>query len=481
VALGAPAVRGHGRIQNVRETGAKRVVGLLTAAWTGLRDRFASSVLGTTSSDVPGLGGGLPFGARAAITAGTWACAAAAGWLVGAPWGVFFLFPALMVAGLWGGAILALVAFGASLALAAWLFADVAWPWFAAVAAIQTLAALLLRLLFRESRRWGVRYRRLLSAISSAVTVSDDRGRIGWPHPELGRLIGLDWPVYRGRGWLSVVHPEDRDRIVPAGPFKDVALQRAEIRLQDPGSGDWRWYAMQAVPLLDDRGEVEEWISILTDVHERKLSREQNDMMVGEARHRLKNLMTIIDSLIKSSRPREADAAVDAFQKKLSGRLHALSAASDLALAGNHTTMNVREVVAATLAPFLETESARLAFDGPDLDLSQATGGALALGVHELTTNAIKHGALSAPSGRVRFTWSVAANGEGRRVEMVWQESGGPPPQKPVKDGYGARVIAFVPSRERNGKVTNEYPPEGFICRIAFTLPDTADVAEAVG
>jgi len=453
---------------------------MLRQAWTGLRDRFSASVLGTTSPVVPRLDGGLSRLARLGITAACIALAFLAMAVSGTPGGMMFFFPALMIAGIFGGAAQALAALAVSLVLVRLLFPGLELWLFGAAASALTLAALVLRVFFRESRRWGVRYRRLLSAISQAVTVSDDRGRIERPHPELERLIGMQWPAYAGTNWLASVHPDDRARLRPAGPYKDVTVQSAEIRLKDPASGDWRWHTMRAVPLLDEDGEVAEWISILTDVHERKLSGEQQDMMVGEARHRLKNLMTIIDSLVKSSRPRNADATVDAYQKKLSGRLHALSAASDLALAGNYGSMNAREVIAATLAPFLETESARLTFGGPDLSLNQATGGSLALGVHELTTNAIKHGALSVPEGRVDFHWTVTANGGDSRVEMVWKESGGPPPKKPERDGYGARVISFIPSREKNGKVTMDFPPDGYVCRIAFTLSEETRAAETV-
>lgn len=449
-------------------------------AWTGLRDRFSASVLGTTSTAVPRLDGGLSRPARLLITAAALVLAAMAAWIAGAPWGALFFFPALMIAGIFGGAALAMLAYAASL-LAAARFVSGGELWlFAAAAGLQTLTALVLRVLFRESRRWGVRYRRLLSSIASAITVSDDKGRIERPHPELAKLIGMRWPDYAGTRWLATVHPDDRVKLAPSAPFKDVAVQRAEIRLKDPASGDWRWHLMRAVPLMDEDGEVEEWISALTDVHERKLSGEQQDMMVGEARHRLKNLMTIIDSLVKSSRPRIADPNVEAFQKKFLGRLHALSAASDLALASNYTTMNAHEVIAATLAPFLETESARLTFGGPDLTLNQATGGSLALGVHELTTNAIKHGALSVPEGRVDFRWTITPGETGSRVEMVWRETGGPPPAKPERAGYGARVISFIPSREQNGAVAMEYPPEGYICRITFTLTARAAVAQDV-
>lgn len=464
------ALRQRGQPSNVRNYFAK--------AWYALRNGFSSSVLGTTSRAVPDLDGGLSSPVRLSIVTVAVASALLAGWAAGRPDGELFFFPALTVAGLFGGAILALAAYAVCLALAAPMFDDGAFWILAAAAAAQTGVALLLRGLFRESRRWGVRYRHLLAMTSSAVTVSDAQGRIERPHPELERLIGMPWPDYAGTNWLASVHPEDRNKIVPQRPFESVAVQSAELRLRNPVTGDWRWHLMRAVPLKDASGKVVEWISTLNDVHERKLSGEQQDMVIGEARHRLKNLMTIIDSLVKMSRPRGAGATVEAFEKKLLGRLHALSAAGDLALASNYTTMMAHEVVAATLAPFLETESARLTFGGPDLRLREATGGALAMGIHELTTNAIKHGALSVPEGRVSFTWTVVKSDQGSQVEMLWRETGGPPPQPPEREGYGARVIAFIPSREHNGMVKVEYPPDGYLCRIRFTLLEAAKVPE---
>jgi two-component sensor histidine kinase len=225
------------------------------------------------------------------------------------------------------------------------------------------------------------------------------------------------------------------------------------------------------VPLVGDHGEVEEWISILTDIHDRKMAGEQREVVIGEGRHRLKNLVTIIESLAKSSRPPAKDEAVEAFMVRFLGRLRALSAASDLALASNYSTMLADDVARATLAPFLERDSERLSIEGPRLELSEAMGGGLAMGLNELATNAIKYGALSVPEGRARFTWTVDTQADGDHVTMEWRESGGPPPRPPQKEGYGSRVIKFIASRESNGSVDTSYPPEGYICRISFTRP----------
>jgi two-component sensor histidine kinase len=125
-------------------------------------------------------------------------------------------------------------------------------------------------------------------------------------------------------------------------------------------------------------------------------------------------------------------------------------------------------LAAATLAPFGDIGSSRIKFAGPKITLSEGTGGALALGIHELVTNAIKYGALSVPDGTVTFTWNVEEVGDDNRVVMDWVERGGPVPTPPERDGFGARVIKFSASRERNGKVDTHYDPEGFSCRISF-------------
>lgn len=438
-------------------------------AWTALRDRFSASVLGTTSANAPRLDGGLSRPFRLTAAALSLLIAFAVAWATDSHWGVLVFFPALMTIGIVSGVELAVPAYLLCVLAVVQLFPEFPGWAFAAAAALQTALAVLLRVFFRESRRWGVRYRLLLGGIASAVTVSDAQGRIERPHPELEKLIGMPWPSYRGARWLKSVHPDDQKLITPSGP--DVTVQRAEIRLKDPQTGEWRWHLMRAVPIPGESGEIEEWVSVLSDVHDRKLAGEQREVAVGEGRHRLKNLITIIESLAKASRPVEKDAAIEAFLVKYLGRLHALSAASDLALASNYSTMLAHDVARATLAPFLEKDSQRLTIGGPKLELSEAMGGGLAMGLNELATNAIKYGALSVPEGRVSFTWTIEAQADGDHVTMEWRENGGPPPGPPAKEGYGTRVIKFIATRESGGRTEMSYPPEGYVCRIFFTKP----------
>ena len=224
--------------------------------------------------------------------------------------------------------------------------------------------------------------------------------------------------------------------------------------------------------LLRDSWRVERALRTLAD---------RSEITLGEARHRLKNLMAIIEALAKFSAGRTgAEPGVDAYLKRFLGRLRALGTASDLVLKHHPDVIEATAVVGVTLEPFLSDMPPRLRFDGPVLELSEQMGGALALAVHELATNALKYGALSVPSGSVTFTWTTTPRDGGTHVVFLWKEDGGPPPSPPVRDGFGHRMIRSVTAREAQGEVSIDYPPDGLVCRIAFLRkpPSPGDMAE---
>jgi len=329
-----------------------------------------------------------------------------------------------------------------------------------------------LRVSLQQLWRSEARYRKLVGVTSDIVWVTDGGGHIHFPNDSWSRITGMEWPAFKGRNWLSSIHEEDRPALIPEGVKEDEAHQ-VEFRLWDSKASDWRWFRSRAVAIYDSKGEITEWITAMRDVHEPKLARERASIMLGESRHRLKNLITIIDALAKSSAGRAANNPdTDAFLKRFLGRLHALSAAADLALAGNNQFIELSAVVQATLAPF---EGSHIEIEGPQLVLQQETGGSIALAIHELATNALKYGALSSPNGSVSLSWDVIPTSNGERLTITWKEHGGTPPRQPEREGFGTRVIRAASARERDGKVDFEYPADGLLCRIAFTQPRQPD------
>jgi PAS domain S-box-containing protein len=406
----------------------------------------------------------------------------AAGFLTSGVPLVFYL-PAVVIVTLFCGWRAGLVALVAGTLLAWFLFVPPVFTWhlpdkpqgmilllWAVVAGSQILVAQVLRVALQRVLHSDARYRKLLQAISGTVWTMDDRGEIHTPQPGWTNLTGMTWPAYQGRQWQESVHSEDRERLTifdkaAAGEFRQV-----ELRLWNAEAADWRWFVCRCVAMPRFSGDDHEWVASLHDIHEHRLATDRRDIMIGELRHRLKNLLTIIDALAKSSRPAgEAGSEVEGFLKRFLGRLHALGAAADLVLAGKRIAVDCGAVVRATLSPFMEDKAARFLISGPQMQLSEQTGGTLGLAIHELATNALKYGALSTETGRVSVHWSVAPMDDGdERVEIEWKERGGPRPTPPEKEGFGTRLIRSVPARERKGEVHIDYESDGLCCRIAF-------------
>lgn len=351
----------------------------------------------------------------------------------------------------------------------------------AMVAVVQVAIANVLRVALRRAFHSEARYRKLLDVASGIVWVTDEDNRALTPQRDWSQITGMAWAEYRDYGWLKAVHPDDHPRLRPATPANSRDhTHDTEIRLWSSTAGDWRWFQSRAALIPKRNGDGDEWISALRDVHDQKLARDKRDLQVGELRHRLKNLVTVIDALAKNSKV-PGDPAVDTFLKKFLGRLHALGTAGDLVLVGQRVAIECGAVVRATLAPFIEENSTRFYIAGPVLQLSEETGGSLALAVHELATNAIKYGALSVPDGRVSLTWSRTPEGDsgGEKVLIEWKERGGPTPLAPNRDGFGSRVIRYVAAREKDGTVSLNYEPDGLRCRITFTRMPEGPPADA--
>jgi two-component sensor histidine kinase len=214
------------------------------------------------------------------------------------------------------------------------------------------------------------------------------------------------------------------------------------------------WHAERALQSLAER---------------RAREAEARELVLGEARHRLKNLLAIIEALAKFSGSRKGEQPeVDDYLKRFLGRLRALGTASDLVLKHGLDLLEANAIVGAVLAPFLAGQPSRLHCEGPAVELSEQFAGALALALHELASNALKYGALSEPTGRVDLRWTATPEAGGERIRFVWTEQGGPPPPPPAKDGFGHRLIRAAVSGEPEGQVQIDYPPGGLVCRISY-------------
>jgi PAS domain S-box-containing protein len=424
---------------------------------------------------------GISVATKSAVTAIVLAAAAALRFALGTH-GIAFssaiFFPAVLFCTLYAGWQYGLAAWIAS-TIIVWLMVragvargDAGITVFAVSGAVQTAIAAFARAMLLDREIIRNRLLKLVDASQGFAFITDARGHPLEAHPRWIALTGMTWEDYRGLGWIDAIHPEDRNKFPLQGPPNEGKAYRLELRIREGATGDWRWHRLRTLPVRGPDGEIQEWIGTLDDIHEGKVETERREIVVSELRHRLKNLMAIVEALAKYSAPRPGtDAGVDGFLKRFTGRLRALTAASDLVLAGKHGAIEAGAVIRATLAPFMSDRAPRIIIEGPELLLSEELGGGLALAVHELATNAIKYGALSAPQGMVSFAWTTEQAPQGEHVAFDWKERGGPVPVKPSRDGFGMRMIRAVTAREKAGAVSIDYEPDGLRCRISFVAP----------
>ena len=148
----------------------------------------------------------------------------------------------------------------------------------------------------------------------------------------------------------------------------------------------------------------------------------------------------------------------------------ALARAHDVLTTESWDGAELRDIVAQAIAPYRSFGEDRLMMRGPEVRLSPRIALALSMALQELTTNAVKHGALSNVSGKVDIVWDVVRTEPGSRLYLRWQESDGPLVQPPTRQGFGSRLIERSLARELNGNVQIEFHPEGVLCTVDAPL-----------
>ena len=279
----------------------------------------------------------------------------------------------------------------------------------------------------------------------------------------------------RSAAELFEVRPDDPGRsIVEVAARIPMPLLEDDLRQvmrsqtgveREVDAADRRSYVLRALPYRRREGRVEGVVLTFTDITERKSREEHQQLLVAELGHRIKNTLTVVQSIAAQTMRRST--SLEAFYQQFSQRLQALGRAHDLLSAGNWHRAQLQEVVAEMLKPY-ETAPDRIRLEGDELQLKANASLALSLVIHELTTNAAKHGALSTPSGRLGVQWILTGIGGAPSLRLVWRESGGPGAAAPQQHGFGLTLIERSIGHELDGTARFDFAPEGLTCEIVI-------------
>jgi PAS domain S-box-containing protein len=213
-------------------------------------------------------------------------------------------------------------------------------------------------------------------------------------------------------------------------------------------------------PVKNAYGKIIGASKIARDISEQKRNQEQIATLAREAEHRSKNLLSSVLAIVNFSQSQTPDGLKDVIR----GRIQALANVHSLFVETRWLGAELSDIANQELAPFREHDEGRVRIDGPPTLLEPTVAQALAVALHELTTNAAKYGALSEPRGHIDVAWRQEKDG---RLILRWTETGGPAVTKPERRGFGSLVTERMIS-QLNGNAHFDWRPEGLVCEIAF-------------
>jgi PAS domain S-box-containing protein len=319
-------------------------------------------------------------------------------------------------------------------------------------------------------RRSERRHRFLIDATTAVVWTMPPSGDYAHEIPSWQAFTGQTFEEARGTGWRNAIHPDDREATSAAWATAVATggnyLVEIRVRRAD---GEWRTMLARGIPIHGCDGRIEEWVGVHTDVTEARRTEAHQKLLIGELNHRVKNLLATVQSIashsLRSSRSQEE--AREAF----SARLHALARVHDVLTRERWDGADLADLVANAIEPYDDRASSRFTIAGPPLRLAPKPAQSVSMALHELSTNAVKYGALSRDGGQVAVSWRV----DGPTLHVRWQESGGPPVTTPERRGFGSRLVERGLAAELAGTARLSFEPGGVVCEI------TAPVAAAIG
>jgi PAS domain S-box-containing protein len=282
------------------------------------------------------------------------------------------------------------------------------------------------------------------------------------------RIFGYEAEEMIGQHITKLIPPDlrDEERDIIARLTRGERIEHFEtVRMAKDGR--LLDISLTVSPIRDSTGRIIGASKVARDVSDRKRAEETQRLLLDELSHRIKNTLATVQAIASQTLRRASDPAT--FVDSFTGRIKALARAHSLLTGSSFQGADVSDLVREQLLIGGE-EDHRITWSGPSVVLDAQAALHLALVLHELGTNARKHGSLSAPGGRIAVRWHVKSNGS-RLLQLNWREAGGPPVAAPTSRGFGS-VLIEQSLQAHGGDVAVSYAEGGVTCEISLPLPE---------
>ncbi|SFB57313.1 Two-component sensor histidine kinase, contains HisKA and HATPase domains [Rhizobium sp. NFR07] len=320
--------------------------------------------------------------------------------------------------------------------------------------------------LYRLLRSGHVQAQGVVDTMTQAVVVLDQRFYVTTANNAFIKTFQVERDDLLGQSLFDLGNgqwdiPELRELIAGVIP-KAAAVIGFEVKHDFPGIGQ-RTFLIDARRLVHPDDSSTNILVMFDDVTERQRHDAEMDFILSETRHRMKNLFAVVRALALQTEV-EGQTAAD-YRQTFLGRLDVTLRAQEIAARNEKT--DLQELVAKAIG---EAWNDRISYNGPAVQLGPSKILAASMIFHELATNAVKYGALSASEGRVLIYWTVEEGLTGKTyLNCRWSEQNGPAVQPPRRKGYGTEMIEGT-AAHLGGGVELSYPAEGLTATIRIPL-----------
>lgn len=313
--------------------------------------------------------------------------------------------------------------------------------------------------------------REFFEAVPGAVYAKDRAGRILLGNEAFAKAVG--WPSggFIGKDDLELLADKDLARTIMENDRRIMAGQsRCQIeevlRTED---GSISYWLSTKTPFTDDEGKVVGLVGVSIDITERKRLQERERLLAREIEHRNKNLLGVVQSVVRLTKA----ATAEEFREAVIGRLEALSRAQAVLTRELRQQVGLRDLLLEELAAYSINIADRVRLEGPPVSVAAEAAQPLAMAFHELATNAAKYGAFADASGSLDVIWELPRQSS-TQLAIEWRELGGPPVKMPAQQGFGTRLIHSVVEQQLQGTLSWIWEPNGLRCSMSLPMQNIA-------
>lgn len=330
---------------------------------------------------------------------------------------------------------------------------------------------------------------RMLDGIPQLVWRANSPANWTWSSPQWTAFTGFSIEDSQGLGWLRALHPDDRETALACWAEASVEFPfHADYRVYHLSGDRYRWCQTKANPVLDEAGGVIEWVGTSTDVDELRQLQAHKDVLVAELQHRTRNLISVVRSVATRIASSSRDLAE--FGHRFQERLDMLSRVQSLlSRLDEFERVTFDELLRSELAAHgIPVEPAgQVTLSGPaDVPLRSSTVQMLAMALHELLTNAVKHGALSQRTARLSIEWRLREDATGApKLFVEWSERGVRLPDElrdgaaPLLRGQGRELIERALPYQIEAETSFQFAPDGVYCTLLLPISSRSAVRAA--